>query len=105
MHRCLLHEGNDIMGSSFRAAPQIAELWDGGTLYLARLPTGPILLLDPVGGLIWQEVTTRQTDGVVDRLAARLGADSEYIARDVLAFIDELIGRGLIVDNEDGLGY
>lgn len=105
MHRCLLHEGNDIMGSSLRVAPQIAELWEGELLYLARLPTGPILVLDAVGGLIWEEATTRDDEGMVDRLADRLGVDSEFISSHVLAFIAELIDRGLLIEIEDGLEY
>jgi hypothetical protein len=90
---------------SIRVAPQIAEQWEGEAVYVARLPTGPIFVLDAVGGLIWREATTRSSEGMIDRLARQLDVDPEHIASDVRAFIDELIGRGLLVEIEDGLGY
>ena len=76
-------KGGSYVASSLRVAPQIAELWEGEFLYLARLPTGPILVLDAVGGLIWEEATTGDDEGMVDRLADRLGVDSEFISSDV----------------------
>jgi hypothetical protein len=94
-----------ILVPPLRVAPQIAEQWVGEALYLARLPAGPILVLDAVGGLIWNEVTTGSADGVIDRVAAQLDVDGEHIASHVLAFVDDLITRGLLIDIEDGLGY
>lgn len=78
---------------------------EGETLYLAQLPTGPIHVLDAVGGLIWEEAKTSNSDATVDRLAARLGVDRELIASDVSAFIAELIGRELLIEIQDGLEY
>ncbi|MDT0186465.1 PqqD family protein [Microbacterium sp. ARD31] len=85
------------MASSLRAAPHVAEQWSGATLYLARLPAGPIHVLDPVGGLIWSEVTTGHGGDLLNRLAARLGVEPQEIAPAVFAFIDELVARELLV--------
>lgn len=67
-------------------------------LYVARLPEGPIIMLDAIGELIWRELAGRTRDELTGRIAAQVGASIESIAADIESFVDELIGLGLILE-------
>ena len=63
-------------------------------------PTQPdtvVRVFNPVAGAIWQKLDgSRDLHGVVLLLAAEFEAPAAEIQADVLAFVDILIGKGLL---------
>lgn len=82
-----------------RLGSSIASEEVDGRVYVARLPDGPILVLDDTAAVIWAEAYGRDRSGVVRRVADRLGAEATDIAADVGTFIDDLIARGVLVES------
>lgn len=77
-------------------APDVGQEQVGDTIYVARLPFGPLVVLEGVGALIWREARGRDTVGIVCRVAERTGTDSTTIAAAVESFIDDLVARRLL---------
>ena len=69
---------------------------DDLTVYLARLPDGPVMVLEGVAALIWVEATTAPAVGWCRRVAEAVGEPQERIVGDVEAFVTDLRERGLI---------
>ena len=71
------------------------------TLFLYRLPDGPLLALEGTGALIWSLAIEGDVDIV--RAAARLtSAVALDIERDVLDFVQTLLRQRLIeIDDDD----
>lgn len=65
-------------------------------LYVAALPDGPIVVLDGIAGLIWDEACAGDRETIVDRVAAATDAAPEAIRADVEAFVADLVARGLL---------
>ncbi|MGO4599364.1 PqqD family peptide modification chaperone [Terrabacter sp. 2RAF25] len=76
---------------------------DGGTVYVASLPAGPIVVLEGAAALIWSEATGEPAAGWVARVAGAVGQVEADITADVEAFVDELCARGLL-QRVDGQG-
>ncbi|WP_460720907.1 PqqD family protein [Microbacterium aureliae] len=67
-------------------------------VYVARLPDGPIVVLDAVAGIIWEEAcASEDAVGIVERVALRTQSPPAEIAPAVRAFLDELVDVGLLV--------
>ena len=70
--------------------------------YVARLPDGPLVVLEDTAALIWAEAADGPEDALALRVAARLAqgpAVAEVaadIATDVDAFVTGLVGQGLL---------
>jgi hypothetical protein len=73
---------------------------DGTTVYVARMPAGPILVLQGVGAVIWGEATEAPADGWIDRVADAFGVPAAAVAADVLSFVHGLTARGLLEETE-----
>jgi hypothetical protein len=69
---------------------------DGGTVYAARLPDGPIVVLDGIAALIWVEACEGERETITDRVAAATDAAPDAIRADVDAFVADLVERGLV---------
>ncbi|WP_438853476.1 PqqD family peptide modification chaperone [Agromyces sp. M3QZ16-3] len=69
-----------------------------GAIYVAPLPDGPILVLEGVAALIFTEATRGGHDDLVDRVVRQVDGPSEEIASHVGAFLDDLVARGLLVE-------
>jgi hypothetical protein len=71
-----------------------------GTLYLAHLPTGSLVVLQGTSALIYAEALDdggdATDDDVATRLADKVGMAAEDIRGDVDAFLVELTSRGLL---------
>jgi hypothetical protein len=67
----------------------------GPLVYVARLPSGPLLVLEGTAALIWRAVEA-DTDVVVS-VARETGADPADIRSDVHSFLDELVQLGVVV--------
>lgn len=67
-----------------------------GTVYAARLPDGPIVVLDGIAGLIWSEACGGDRESIADRVAEATDAATDAIRADVEAFVADLVARGLL---------
>lgn len=70
---------------------------DGVVVYLARLPAGPMQVLNGVGSLIWLEATaTDSTGDLVARVAALVDRPPDTIRTEVVSFLADLVEAGLL---------
>ena len=90
------------MTPAFRPAPDVGVTLsvDGATVYVARLPAGPILVLDGAGAVIWCEATDGSADGWIERVADAFDVPAAGIAADVLAFVHSLRDDRLLDESE-----
>lgn len=85
---------------TLRLAPDVAVHLEDDAAYVARVPEGPIHVLDQVAAIIWEEAVDADRATVAARVAERTGADPDGIAPDVDAFVGNLMALGLLT--EDG---
>jgi hypothetical protein len=86
-------------GAAYDRAPATALYTvNDGPLYVAPLPDGPILVLDGVAALIYEEATSGPADGWISRVADATGKSESVITEDVRRFVDDLVQRGVLVD-------
>ncbi|MBW8732041.1 MAG: hypothetical protein JF622_13970 [Terrabacter sp.] len=87
------------MSAAYRPGPDagVTVSDDGMSVYVARLPGGPLVVLDGAAALIWAEATTAPATGWVGRVAELVGQPEEAIAADVTAFVADLGARELLV--------
>jgi hypothetical protein len=74
---------------------------DGRLVYVARLPGGPLLVLEGPAAVIWAEATTAPAQGWVSRVAASVDQPEDAISAEVAAFVDDLRARDLLVTAAD----
>lgn len=67
-------------------------------IFLADLRHGPVLLLAGSAAIILLVALELPTDRVAGEVAELTGADAEEIAPQVRSFLDELVGRGVVVE-------
>ena len=82
----------------YRRPPDLAVVEDPAAVYAARLPDGPIVVLDGVAGLIWAAACEGPAATIVDRVAAVTDASPDAIRADVDAFVVDLVRRGLLME-------
>ena len=80
----------------YRPSDAVGIVEHEDVLYVATLPDGPIIVLDGIAGLIWDEACTGDRETIVDRVAAATDAAPEAIRADVEAFVADLVARGLL---------
>ena len=94
------------MSAAFRPGPDagVTVHGDNGTIYVAQLPAGPLLVLEGAAAVIWAEATAAPADGWLSRVAAAVGHAEDVIAADVEGFVADLRARRLLVpvDGVDG---
>jgi len=84
---------NDVL----RPHPLCGVFDDGDSLYVARLPDGPIIALDEVSALVWRAAGTGSRAEVIATVAEATAEKPDAIAQHIHAFLDDLINRGLLV--------
>lgn len=86
------------MSAAYRPGPDTGVVVsdDGRSVYVARLPGGPLLVLSGPAAVIWAEATTAPAQGWVSRVAASVDQPEDVIASDVAAFVDDLRDRALL---------
>ncbi len=86
------------MSAAYRPGPDTGVVVsdDGRSVYVARLPGGPLLVLSGPAAVIWAEATTAPAHGWVSRVAASVDQPEDVIASDVAAFVDDLRARALL---------
>lgn len=67
-----------------------------GVVYAAPLPDGPIMVLEGVAALIWNEATEVPRERIAPHIAVQTGQAVESIRAHVDAFIEEVVARGLL---------
>jgi hypothetical protein len=74
---------------------------DGRSVFVARLPGGPLLVLEGPAAVIWAEATSAPAQGWVSRVAASVDQPEDAISAEVTAFVDDLRARDLLVTAAD----
>ena len=82
--------------NGYRPSDAVGIVEHEDVLYVATLPDGPIIVLDGISALIWDEACAGDRETIVDRVAAATDATTEAIRADVEAFVAELVARGLL---------
>jgi hypothetical protein len=67
------------------------------TVYLCALPSGPLVVLNGPGALIWQEAQVGDGPGLAERVAGRVAAEADDVRVEVDRFLDVLTAQGLLV--------
>lgn len=78
-------------------ASGVAALELDGTVYAARLPDGPIVVLDGVAGLVWSAACAGERTTIAERVAEATDAEADEIRDEVDAFVSDLVARRLLV--------
>ena len=81
---------------AFEPGSDTATEWYEDALYVARLPGGPIVVLEGTAALTWTEACRDLPDTVAARVALRLNQDVADIAADIDVFIAGLVEQGLL---------
>ena len=77
--------------------PQVLSRLVGDETVLLNLESGIYFGLDGVGQCIWEAVSEGKTLGeTVDVIVAEYEVDEGQARKDVVAFVEELLGRGLV---------
>lgn len=87
--------------SRLRRPPDVGALEREGTVYAARLPGGPIIVLEGIAALIWDEASTGERATITERVAEAVDVAPDTIRGDVEAFVGELLTRGLLASAID----
>ena len=82
--------------TGYRPAPGTAVEQHEGTVYVARLPDGPIIVLEGTAALIWVEACSSADGAISDRVGDRVDRDAAEIAGDVDALVQDFVARGLL---------
>lgn len=89
---------------AYRRPPEVGvvegrqeESPEGVPVYLARLPQGPLVVLEGSAAVIWRAATREGAPSeVVRTVAEELGTAQEDIRADVESFLEELVREGLL---------
>lgn len=71
-----------------------------GQVAIISLDANRVRLLNRVGSYLWERCDGRTPAQLVDDACARFAVDADVARRDVDAFVDDLVGRGLITISE-----
>lgn len=85
-----------------KVAPDVAWVMSDDAAYLARLPSGPIAVLEGPAALIWEELSA-PADGrpLADRVRDRLADPPGDLAAHVQDFVSRLVAQGWIAASAD----
>jgi hypothetical protein len=82
--------------SGLRRPRDVGTLELDGVVYAAHLPAGPIVVLDGVAALIWDEACAGDRATITERVAEATDVAPDLIRADVDAFVADLVARGLL---------
>ena len=87
---------------TLRLSPDVVFRDLEGEAVILDLARGRYFGLNPIGTRVWTLLDAgTPIDQIVATLAGEYDAEHERIERDVMALIDELSSRGLIIASED----
>jgi hypothetical protein len=85
-----------------RITPGVISRQIGGTCVVLDVACRAYFQLDPTAAAIWRAIETLgRIDLVVDACASTFGDDPASVGRDVREFIDDAVGRGLLLGDRD----
>jgi hypothetical protein len=82
--------------SGLRRPRDVATLEQDDIVYAAHLPAGPIVVLDGIAALIWDEACSGERATIAERVAETTDAAPDAIRPVVNAFVADLVARGLL---------
>ena len=82
--------------NALRPPSDVGTLEQDGTVYAARLPAGPIVVLDGIAALIWNEACSGERATITERVAEATDVAPDAIRADVDGFVADLVARGLL---------
>ncbi len=85
------------MTAGYRPAARVGVIDDGVAVYVATLPRGPIVVLDGTAALVWRAACSGPADTIAARVAVDVDQAAEAIAGGISAFLDDLVGRRLLI--------
>ncbi len=83
-----------------RVAPRVAVTTSEDTVYVARLPDGPIHVLEGTAALIWSHALAVPRSELPAVVAQYVEGDPVTIRAEIAAFVGALIQHGLLVEGE-----
>lgn len=89
-------EGQPMSEMELRRPHDVAYVEGEDVIYAARLPAGPIQVLQRSAGIIWQEAQTGARSAIAERVAERTAVEADLIRTEVTAFVAVLVAQGLL---------
>jgi len=83
--------------SRIRPSGELAVERFDDVVYIARLPGGPIYVLDGAAAAIWDASLQDDAESVVSRVASLFGRPAAEVGAGTEAFVAELVEAGLLV--------
>ena len=83
--------------NAYRPGVAVGIVEHDEVLYVATLPDGPIVVLDGITALIWDEACAGDRETIVERVAAVTAAAPDTIRAHVEGFVADLVARRLLV--------
>jgi hypothetical protein len=80
----------------YAPGPGIAMEQHDEAVYVARLPDGPIIVLEGTAALIWHEACSSGPGTIADRVGEQVDRDTGEIADAVARFVEDLLAQGLL---------
>ena len=68
---------------------------------IISLGANRVRVLNDVGAFVWERCDGATVDALVDAVCAAFSVDAPTARRDVTAFVDELVARGMLVARPD----
>lgn len=84
-----------------RRPADVAHVERDGVVFVAKLPSGPIQVLEGSARVIWQEAQTGERLLIADRVATRTGVPANEIVADVESFVQLLVSLGILAEHDD----
>ena len=88
--------------TGYVVAAGVGSIDEGDAVYVAHLPDGPILELRGTAALIWREALEGPRETLAERVSSAVVARPSEVSVHDMAFIELLVGKGLIVAAEVG---
>lgn len=83
--------------TAFAPAERVGAVVTPDAVYLARLPEGPILVLEGTAALVWEAALGSSRESIAEHVASSTAMPVEDIRAEVEGFVDRLIAQGLLV--------
>lgn len=89
-------EDESMGGPGYSLPEGVAEVEVDDVVYVAPVPAGPIRILAGSAAAIWRHARVGDPTTVVERVAQDAGMPADEVRETVEAFLDELVGAGLL---------
>lgn len=80
----------------YRPASRVGVEQREATVYVARLPDGPIIVLEGTAALIWMEACSSAPRTIAERVGDHVDRGAAEIAAEIDRFVRDLVAQGLL---------